>query len=63
MQWDLPVDYIVCTILDRGVEHHLAIVYGEHRDALVALAAEWGIPVIRLGEDRAAAQVSSIQSG
>lgn len=49
VHWDLPVGDVVASIFDHGVEHHLAIVYGDHRDTLVALAAEWNIPVIRLG--------------
>lgn len=63
IRWDRPVRDIAATIFDRGVEHHLGVVYGDHLDVLVELARQWQIPVVRLGEDRAAAQASSNQSG
>lgn len=52
LRWERPAEEVVGTILDYGLEHHVAVVPGEHRDVLVALAAEWGLPVLRLGEDR-----------
>ena len=51
LRWDLPIDDVMHTIFGMGIEHHLAIVAGDHRDVLVALAARWGIPVLRLGHD------------
>jgi len=51
LRWDLPIDDVMRTIFDVGLEHHVGIVSGDHRDALVALAGRWGIPVLRLGHD------------
>jgi L-fucose isomerase-like protein len=51
MRWDPPVADVLSTIFTFGVEHHYGLVYGEHRAALVDLAAAWGLPVIRLGHD------------
>jgi L-fucose isomerase-like protein len=50
IQWDLSGRDVVDTVFDLGVEHHLGLVYGEHRDALVELARRWNIPVLRLGD-------------
>lgn len=63
IRWDRPVRDVASTIFERGVEHHLGVVYGDHLDVLVELARQWRIPVVRLGEDHSAAQVSSSQSG
>jgi len=49
LRWDRPIGDVMATVFDRGLEHHLGIVYGEHRDALTALAAQWNIPVVELG--------------
>ncbi len=35
-------------IIDSGLEHHVAVAYGEHRPALAAAAAELGLPVLEL---------------
>jgi L-fucose isomerase-like protein len=69
IRWDRPVRDVAGTIFGLGVEHHLGVVYGDHRDVLVELARRWGMPVIRLGEDgfgeerRPLAYSSSNQSG
>jgi len=49
VQWDEPVADVLRTVFEVGLEHHLGIVYGDHRPALAALADEWGIPVVWLG--------------
>jgi L-fucose isomerase-like protein len=51
LRWDRPVNDVLRTVFDHGLEHHLAMAYGDHQDELVALAALWAIPVIRLGGD------------
>lgn len=67
--WDRPVRDVARSIFGLGVEHHLGVVYGDHRDVLVELARRWDMPVIRLGEDglgeqrRPTAYSSSNQSG
>ncbi len=51
LSWDLPVDDVMRTIFDAGLEHHVAVIEGDHRNALVEIAARLGLPVIRLGHD------------
>ncbi len=51
LRWDQPVASVLATVFGRGLEHHVGLVYGEHRAALDSLAAAWDIPVIRLGVD------------
>ena len=51
LAWDLPVDDVMRTIFDAGLEHHVAVIEGDHRNALVEIAARLGLPVIRLGHD------------
>ena len=64
IHWDQPVRDVAATIFGEGVEHHLGVVYGDHDDVLVELARRWDLPVIRLGELRAASAQSSVsQSG
>jgi L-fucose isomerase-like protein len=48
MRWDSPIDGVLDTIFTRGIEHHYVIAYGDQRDALVALAGLWRIPVVHL---------------
>lgn len=38
----------LATLIDEGLEHHLAIAYGEHRDVLEAWAGRKGLPVLDL---------------
>lgn len=52
LEWDEPVEDVLATVFDLGLEHHLGIVYGDHRPALAALADEWGVPVVWLGHTR-----------
>lgn len=51
IRWDRPVRDVAGSIFGLGVEHHLGVIYGDHRDVLVELARRWDMPVIRLGED------------
>lgn len=48
VKFDKPAPDVVATIMREGLEHHFGIVYGEYREELEALAANWGIPVIDL---------------
>ncbi|MEX2627788.1 MAG: hypothetical protein WD225_12950 [Ilumatobacteraceae bacterium] len=52
LRWDQPVHDVMATVFGFGLEHHVALVPGEHRDVLVALADQWGLPVLRLGHDQ-----------
>ncbi len=49
LRWDQPVDAVLDTIFGFGIEHHYGVVYGDHQEALAALAARWRIPVVPLG--------------
>ncbi|MFN3258158.1 MAG: hypothetical protein ACE37B_20965 [Ilumatobacter sp.] len=51
LHWDRPAADVARTIFDLGIEHHLGVVYGDHREVLVELARRWGIPVVLLGGD------------
>lgn len=48
VQFDRPAAEVSARILDEALEHHFALAYGEHRDALRALAAHWQVPVLEL---------------
>ena len=48
VRFDSPAGDVLDTILSEGLEHHLALTYGEHRPALEALAHMLDIPVLRL---------------
>ena len=45
---DNSVSETLDTIMGHGLEHHYGVVYGDHRDALLAYAAELGLNVIEL---------------
>jgi hypothetical protein len=51
LRWDHRVATVMSTVFGRGLEHHLGLVYGEHRAALESLADAWDLPVIALGGD------------
>jgi L-fucose isomerase-like protein len=48
VRFDRPVGEVTEAMMEFGLEHHVAIAYGEHRGVLRALAAEMGIPVVEL---------------
>jgi L-fucose isomerase-like protein len=48
VRFDSPAKDVLDTILSEGLEHHLALTYGDHRPALEALAHMLDIPVLRL---------------
>ena len=39
---------VMAGIIDGCLEHHFAIAYGDHRNVLRGLAAEWSLPVLEL---------------
>jgi len=43
-----PVQDILATLMSQGLEHHLALTYGDHVTALQALARMLHLPVVRL---------------
>ncbi len=48
LRFDRPTMDVLDTVLREGLEHHLALTYGEHRAALTALAGLLGLPVLNL---------------
>ncbi|KAA3665383.1 MAG: fucose isomerase [Chloroflexi bacterium] len=48
VRFDEPADKVLDTILGEGLEHHLAITYGDYVPAIVALAELLDLPVLML---------------
>ncbi|MGQ9888801.1 MAG: L-fucose/L-arabinose isomerase family protein [Aggregatilineales bacterium] len=48
VRFERPAATILDTILSEGLEHHIALTYGDHIDALLALADLLNLPVLRL---------------
>jgi L-fucose isomerase-like protein len=48
VRFDRPAGEVSQRILDEALEHHFALAYGDHREALRALAQRWQIPVLEL---------------
>jgi len=48
VRFDRPAHEVGRTIMEEGLEHHFALAYGDHKPALRAIAARWGLPVLEL---------------
>lgn len=48
VRFDSPAQQVLDTMLGQGLEHHLALVYGDYTGALDALAAMLGFSTLRL---------------
>ena len=48
IRFDAPVPHVQDALLGGGVEHHTALVYGDHAAAAREVAAELGVPVMAL---------------
>lgn len=48
LRFDRPARAVLETLLGEGLEHHLALTYGDHLDALLAFARLVDLPVLRL---------------
>lgn len=48
LRFERPAAAVLDTILSAGLEHHLALTYGDYVDALLALADLLALPVLRL---------------
>ena len=46
IRFDRPAEDALTDIIASGLEHHMAIAYGDHNDALKAVAAELKLPVL-----------------
>ena len=49
VRFDRPAQAILQDIMDCGMEHHMAIAYGDHRETLASLAATLDLPLVELG--------------
>jgi L-fucose isomerase-like protein len=48
MRFDRPVDEVMATVIEEGLEHHFGIVYGDVRQELRALASLLALPTVEL---------------
>lgn len=48
LRFDSGTERVMKTILDEGLEHHMALTYGDHREVLRALARMLALPVLEL---------------
>ncbi len=48
MRFDQPAGEVLHTVLAEGLEHHVAITYGNHVPALLALAKLLNLPTLIL---------------
>ena len=48
VRFDTPVPGVEAALIGGGIEHHLALAYGDHRQRLREVAAELGIPVLAI---------------
>ena len=48
IRFDRPAQEVLDTIMAEGLDHHISLTYGDHLDALLALARLLDLPVLRL---------------
>ncbi len=48
LRFDRPAADVLATIMDNGLDHHIALTYGDHVAELLALAKLLDLPVLRL---------------
>lgn len=48
LRFDRPVGEVLPDLLNCGLEHHMALAYGDHTDTLLSLASALDLPVVRL---------------
>ena len=48
LRFDRPASDVLPAVFDSGLEHHMALAYGDYGDALLSLATQLDLPVIRL---------------
>lgn len=48
VRFDHPAQQVLDTLLGEGLEHHMALTYGDHVDALLALAEMLDLPVLHI---------------
>ena len=52
VRFDRGADAVCADVMASGLEHHMALAYGDHADALRGVAAGLGLPVLELGASR-----------
>ena len=52
LRFDAPADVVRQRVMDSGLEHHMALAYGDHAEALSRLAATLELPLVDLVERR-----------
>jgi len=52
LRFDAPAARVLDRVMDSGLEHHMALVYGDHSAALARLAASLEMPLINLVDAR-----------
>ncbi|MCB1369467.1 MAG: hypothetical protein KDJ83_01120 [Rhodobacteraceae bacterium] len=50
LRFDAPARAVLSRVIDSGLEHHMALAYGDHAAALARLATSFDLPVINLVE-------------
>lgn len=48
VRFDRPADEVLDRVINSGLEHHMALAYGEHRPLLRQVASAMGLPVLEL---------------
>ena len=48
VRFDRPVEQVLPDIMNSGLEHHMAVAYGDHRDILRSIAVAMDIPVLEI---------------
>ena len=48
VKFDNPAAHVMAGIIDGGLEHHVAVAYGEHRPLLREVAVELDLPILEL---------------
>ncbi len=48
LRFDSGADTALTGIMDSGMEHHMAIAYGDHRPVLKSVASALGTPLLEL---------------
>jgi len=48
VRFNRPVEDVLPDIMNSGIEHHLALAYGDHRDQLRSVAAAMALPLLEI---------------
>lgn len=48
VRFDKPATDVLAGLMNSGLEHHMALAYGDHKDTLCSVAAAMGLPIVVL---------------